>query len=466
MGFYTTTSSSSAVYSDMVAGVVSTTPVNVTGYVEMYSGTPEFYPITIGAPVVSSVSPSAGVLAGGNTVTINGFGFTTANAVSFNGTAATSFTLVNDNQITAVVPAGAASTVDVVVTNSNGASATSAGDTYTYTNHPVVTAVAPLGGPINTTTAVTITGVGFTGATAVNFGGIAATGVIVNGGGTQITATAPAEAAGVVDVTVTTPALGTSVTSSSDKFTYAALPTLSSIAPTLAWDGGGSIVTLNGANFISGGTTVTFGGTPATSVTFVSGTQITAVAPAGTDGAVDVAVTTVGGSATLASALTYAHTIAAAETLATGAVTLNDNPVITAILSQPGTYDGKTYAAGAYAFLIQDATGSAEIYSTSAAPLPGGYVPVVGNTISVSGTWSPFHQIPELGTITAISTTGTAAVPAPQNDTIPQVNLTTLPNGVAGYLVTLKGVNISSTFSPAATTFGGEPDGNNYRSFR
>ena len=75
-------------------------------------------------------------------------------------------------------------------------------------------------GSANTFT-VTITGTGFTGATAVDFGTTAATGVtVVND--TSITATSPA-GTGTVDVTVTTPS-GTSATSAADQFTYVAGP--------------------------------------------------------------------------------------------------------------------------------------------------------------------------------------------------------------------------------------------------
>ena len=65
---------------------------------------------------------------------------------------------------------------------------------------------------------MTITGTGFTGATAVDFGTTAATNVtVVND--TTITVVSPA-GTGTVDVTVTTPA-GTSPTSSADQFTFA-----------------------------------------------------------------------------------------------------------------------------------------------------------------------------------------------------------------------------------------------------
>jgi hypothetical protein len=66
---------------------------------------------------------------------------------------------------------------------------------------------------------VTITGTGFTGATAVYFGGTVAA-ITGTTSDTSITATSPATTtAGVVDVTVTTPR-GTSATSSADQYTY------------------------------------------------------------------------------------------------------------------------------------------------------------------------------------------------------------------------------------------------------
>ena len=51
---------------------------------------------------------------------------------------------------------------------------------------------------------MTVTGTGFIGASAVDFGTTAAMAYTVTST-TQITATSPAEAAGTVDVTVTTP---------------------------------------------------------------------------------------------------------------------------------------------------------------------------------------------------------------------------------------------------------------------
>lgn len=83
---------------------------------------------------------------------------------------------------------------------------------------PTVTSISPVSGSPAGGTSVTITGTGFTGATAARFGGTVATSFTVVSS-TSITVTAPAGSAGVVDITVTT-AAGTSATSSADQFTY------------------------------------------------------------------------------------------------------------------------------------------------------------------------------------------------------------------------------------------------------
>jgi ELWxxDGT repeat protein len=87
---------------------------------------------------------------------------------------------------------------------------------------PVVSGISPSTGPTSGGTAVTLTGTGFTDATAVYFGGAPATRFTVNGDG-SITAIAPAApAGGTVDVTVFAPG-GTSATTASDQFTYTAV---------------------------------------------------------------------------------------------------------------------------------------------------------------------------------------------------------------------------------------------------
>lgn len=80
-------------------------------------------------PVISSVTPSGVGTAGA--VTIQGSGFTglvATTGVKFGGTNATSFSLLNDSQIVAVLPSGSAGATTVQVTTSVGAS-----NSFTYT---------------------------------------------------------------------------------------------------------------------------------------------------------------------------------------------------------------------------------------------------------------------------------------------------------------------------------------------
>ena len=88
-------------------------------------------------------------------------------------------------------------------------------DAQAQTRAPTVTSIAPNSGPAAGGATVTITGTLFIEATAVKFGGTAATSFTVNSA-TSITATSPA-GSGTVDVTVTTSG-GTSATTSADRF--------------------------------------------------------------------------------------------------------------------------------------------------------------------------------------------------------------------------------------------------------
>ena len=85
----------------------------------------------IPAPAISSFSPASGPA--GTSVTLTGSGLTNASKVAFNGTAASTFTVNSDTQISATVPAGA-TTGTVVVTTPGGTAAS--------TNSFTVTAAA------------------------------------------------------------------------------------------------------------------------------------------------------------------------------------------------------------------------------------------------------------------------------------------------------------------------------------
>ncbi|CAM5709584.1 hypothetical protein SALBM311S_10025 [Streptomyces alboniger] len=159
---------------------------------------------------------TSGPLAGGNTITLNGIGLSTATSVSFGGTTATP-TVVSDSQLSVVVPAGAASgPVGVSVTTAGGSNN---GLTYTYIDDPTIGTITPASGPTSGGTAVTITGTNLDSTESVKFGGVAAPFSVINA--TTLSAVTPPGTAGAVDVVVTNPSGSATVVGG---FTYVAGP--------------------------------------------------------------------------------------------------------------------------------------------------------------------------------------------------------------------------------------------------
>ena len=243
------------------------------------------------APTVTGVSPVSGPLTGRTVMSITGTGFTGATAVTFGGTRATTFTVISNTSITATTPSGSVGTVSVNVTTPDGTSANNS--FYTYAPMPTVTGVSPASGPRDGGTSVTITGTGFTGATAVTIGVVAVISFTVTSN-TSITATTP-PGSGPASINVTTPD-GTSANNSF--YTYVPIPTVTGVSPASGPRAGGTSVTITGTDFIVGATTVTFNGVQATGITVTDSTHITATTPpgAGNPGVVSVNVTTLGGT--------------------------------------------------------------------------------------------------------------------------------------------------------------------------
>ena len=130
-------------------------------------------------PTVTSIAPTSGPV--GQSVTINGTGFSTtagATTVDFGSTASTSVSCSLSTRCTATAPSGTG-TVAVTVTVAGETSTAGSSDQFTYSGSggttPTVTSIAPTSGPVGTT--VTIVGTGFSttaGATTVYFGTTAA----------------------------------------------------------------------------------------------------------------------------------------------------------------------------------------------------------------------------------------------------------------------------------------------------
>ncbi|HEX4493126.1 MAG TPA: HYR domain-containing protein [Acidimicrobiia bacterium] len=296
--------------------ITATSPVGSAGTIDVRVATPggNSTAVTgdhftyVAAPAVSAIAPATGPTGGGTQVVVTGSNFSNASAVQFGGVAAATFVVNSATSITAYSPAGLG-TVDVTVTTVGGTSTISGADQFVYDANafPTVSSVSPSVGTTAGSTSVTITGTNFTTGATVSFGGVDATIFnVVNA--TTITATAPAQAAGLVDVTVSN-SIATSLPNGNDHFTYVAPPSVSAISPAAGSSVGGTVVTISGANFTSA-TAVKFGSASA-SFSVTNDSTISATAPAGTvDTAVDVTVVSAGGTSSTSSAdkFTYATT--------------------------------------------------------------------------------------------------------------------------------------------------------------
>lgn len=192
------------------------------------------------APAITSLTPDEGPTSSTTTVTITGENIDTTTGVTIGGTPV-SFTQLSPTTVRFTAPTRlTAGTVNVVVTTPVG----TASAPFLYYAPLTVTLLDPNHGPTTGGTTVTITGTGFTGATAVTFGGSPGASLSV-ASDTELTVRTPARVAGAVNVVVVTPrGSSTAVT-----FTYeAAIPTITSVNPAFGPPGGGTIVTVNGTN--------------------------------------------------------------------------------------------------------------------------------------------------------------------------------------------------------------------------
>ncbi|MFI5877354.1 IPT/TIG domain-containing protein [Streptomyces sp. NPDC051445] len=188
-------------------GITVTTPGGTSNPVSF------FY---VGAPFKGSLGAVSGPLAGGNSITLNGVGLSTATSVSFGAATATP-TVISDAQLSVTVPAGlAAGPVGVSVTTAGG---TNNGLSYTYVDVPSITTVTPSSGPASGGTNVTITGTSLDSTDSVTFDGAPAPFSVVNS--TTLSVVSPPGTAGAIDVVVTN-AAGSDTAAGA--FTYVAGP--------------------------------------------------------------------------------------------------------------------------------------------------------------------------------------------------------------------------------------------------
>jgi len=267
-----------------------------------FSGSTSFtWTVVDNAPTITSVSPSSGPGSGGTRVKIVGTRLFNVTSVDFGSVAAKSFKVnKKGTKITAVSPAESGGTVDILITTTGGTNTAAPADQFTF-GGPVVSSVSPSSGPASGGTQVSIAGTDLSGASAVSFGPDAATSFSAAKNGKKITAVAPAESAGAVSITITTPGGTTTV---NNAFTYVG-PTVTGVSPTSGSHLGGTRVFITGTN-LNGATSVEFGSVAGTNVSVNgAGTRITVYTPAESAGPVSITVATPSGTVTVSGAYTF-----------------------------------------------------------------------------------------------------------------------------------------------------------------
>ena len=414
-------------------------------------------------PTVTSVSPSAGPTTGGTVVTITGTGFVVgATTANFGTTPATSCSALATTSITCTAPAHSAMVLHVIVTDSNGTSATSTGDLYTYEAVPTVTSVlapAPPAatsntGPLAGGNTVTINGTGFitgAGGTTAEFGASAG-GSCVALSTTVATCTAPAGSAGTVDVVVTTPYGTSAISQPTDEYTYLSAPTVTSVSPGSGPVDGGNTVTINGTGFVVGtGYTVgQVGGSYATGCVATTTIVMTCTVTADMVGLNETAVYTAGGWGVQVNDYAFLPTVTSVSP-SSGPVGGGNTVTITGTGFVTGA-NNMLAAFGAYSALPCTATSTTVMTCTAASGPAAGTVDVI--VAETGGTSAVSESADEYTYVAPTATPPTVAPPAPA---LPTVSAVTPNHGVTkgDTVVTITGTG----FVPGATVAFGSAAG-------
>lgn len=352
------------------AGMVS---ITVTNSDDQSSSLANAYRYVDPRSAISSITPISGPVAGGNDVTIDGNDFQSGARVTFDSVESTSVTFDGAGQLHAVVPTHAAGSVNLVVINPDGQA--SAPTTYTYVAAPVVTSVNPASGPTAGGTSVTINGNDFQANATVSIGGSACA-VAGTTTATSIACTTGAyPTPGAYDVAVTN---GDGQPSTQAvQYTYVAPPAVSSIAPTSGPTAGGTVVTITGSAF-QNSAGVTFDGSAATNVMYVSATELRATTPAHGWGPVNVVVTNPDGQPST-QAIQYAY-VAPAPTIATITPASGTTAGGTSVtIAGSGFLSGAAVTIGGAAATNVTYVSAAELRATTPAGAAGGATVVVTN---------------------------------------------------------------------------------------
>ncbi len=203
-----------------------------------------FYYSDSATPELVSITPSSGPVSGGNEVVLLGANLDVPGlSVDFGGAAAQITMDKGPGHLRVLAPAGNIGPVTVTITD--GVNSDAIIDGYAYVEDLWIDRLTPNSGDVAGGYPVVIEGEGYTGATRVTFGGVQAQFVVDSP--TQITATAPARSAGIVDVSVER---GDVRATFKDSFTYTEDLEVHGFSPVRGSIAGNTYVEVRGRGFV------------------------------------------------------------------------------------------------------------------------------------------------------------------------------------------------------------------------
>ena len=279
---------------DVPGGAADVVVVNAAGEAAALQSAFQYSSNTGAAPAPQLLLPGSGPTTGGTLATLTGTGFQSGAVVWFGDKLAAGVAVIDAETIVLNTPTGNSGAATVTVVNPDG-TAGSLANAFGYfipgsipAQPPLVAGVHPSSGWTSGGQVVTVTGSGFTTGSWVHFGTQPAEIVSISGGALAKVIT-PAQPAGTVDVTVTSPQ-GLSHTLDGGFVYFELPPFLASIDPAEGPPAGGTEVVLTGKHF-EPGAIVQVGGVSLQGAVIEDSEHITVTMPPHGAGAVDVVVT-------------------------------------------------------------------------------------------------------------------------------------------------------------------------------
>ena len=228
-------------------------------------------------PNITRMNPTAGPLSGGVIVHVHGTGFTTRSRCRFGLLPSVATTFWSDSLITCRTPAVSSENVHWLSVTNDGYRYVQGNDTrFTFSNAPMVYAIAPVAGPMRGGTSVEVNGTNLDKASFCWFGQLA-TGIAARVSSKTIRCVSPAgqDAHAVAFVL----ADASDSRTASHSFTYFIDPEIHSLSPKVSTVNGGTVLTVVGSGFAPSGVACVFNSNRSSAATTLSSEMLSCTVP-------------------------------------------------------------------------------------------------------------------------------------------------------------------------------------------